>query len=403
MAKKLGEILLEKGVIGPRELKKALDAQLIFGGKLGTNLIEFGFVDEAVLTSALEEQKSTEVASPKLFETIPHNVIRMIPKSLVKRHFIIPLSADDKTITVAVSDPNDLVVLDEITFVTGRQVRALISPEARLLEAMESYYGLARPSRYVTLSDEIQKQMHGELSSIAETSGQAPAPAERWAVEMGRQDTPESELILNAVEAAHEEGASEDQRRAVQETLGQLQQQQAAARDAHAQAAREEPPLSLDEAGERLSRIEIRDEIGDVLLDYGAPRFDRTAVFILQKARTLGWNACGENASHERMRGLLIPKDQPSIFDSLTSGSKYFLGEVEDIPGNELLLQALGGGKPEVAFLMPISFQDRLIAAFYADGSMEKLRQLDVQAQRALAKKAGLAMEMLLIRNRILQ
>jgi len=76
---------------------------------------------------------------------------------------------------------------------------------------------------------------------------------------------------------------------------------------------------------------------------------------------------------------------------------------VEDLPGNEILVQGLGGTRPEVAFLIPVPFQDRNIAALYGDSSAEEMASLDVRTLRALARKAGLAMEMLLLRHRILQ
>jgi hypothetical protein len=399
LTKKLGEILLERGVITPTQLKKALDAQLIFGGRVGTNLLELGYLDEESLAQALEQQQSAEVAGPGSFRSIPAHVIRSLPLSLVKRHKVVPLAVEEHSIRVALSDPNDLVILDEIAFVTGKQVKALVAPEARLLEAMESYYGISRPTRFVTLSDEVRRQMAAPPGD--EDSGDV-HPARPHAVEIGRPVTPESEMVVGAVETAHEEEKPVEEREAAAHTLEVLREERAREERAHAEALRTQPPPGMEEASERLALIETRDEIGDILLDFAAPRFRRVGLFILQKGRTLGWNGRGEGIEHDRVRAVQIPRDLPSVFDALGGGSGYYLGEVEDLPGNELLVQAMGGEQPEVAFVIPVPFQDRHIAALYGDCSAARMGSLDVRNLRTLVRKAGLAMEMLLLKHRIL-
>jgi hypothetical protein len=399
VAKKLGEILLERGVITPTQLKKALDAQLIFGGRVGTNLLELGYVDEESLAKALEQQQSAEIAGPGSFRTIPAHVIRALPVSIVKRHQVVPLAVEEHSIQVALSDPNDLVILDEIAFVTGKQVKALLAPEARLLEAMETYYGLSRPTRFVTLSDEVRRQMSAPPED--ECSGDI-LPAKPHAVDIGRPVTPESEMVVGAVETAYEEERTAEEREAAAHTLEVLLEVRAEEERARAEALRTKPPPSMQEASENLARIETRDEIGDVLLDFASPRFRRVGLFILQKGRTLGWNARGDGIERDRVRAVQIPRDLPSVFDALGGGSGYYLGEIEDLPGNELLVQAMGGEQPEVAFVIPVPFQDRHIAALYGDCSAARMGSLDVRNLRTLARKAGLAMEMLLLKHRIL-
>jgi len=400
VAKKLGEILVERGVVGPGELKKALDAQLIFGGRLGTNLIELGYVDEESLASALREQQAAEVAGPERFRNVPARVIRSVPLSLVKKHLVVPLEIEDKDLTVAMSDPNDLVVLDEISFVTGMRVKALLSPEARLLDAMETYYGIPRPQRFVTLSEEIRRQMELVPEEAALESPPEDLP---HAVDIGRPDSPEAELVIGAVEAAYQEERPERERLAAAGALETLRREREQEERLRLEAEREAPALTLEEAGEALARIETRDDIGDVLLGCAAPRFRRTALFILQKARTLGWNGRGEGIEMDRLRSIMVPRDLPSVFDALGGGSGYYLGKVEDLPGNEILVQGLGGTRPETAFVIPVPFRDRHIAALYGDCSAEEMASLDVRALRTLVRKAGLAMEMLLLKHRILQ
>lgn len=396
MAKrKLGEILLERGLIEPAQLKKALDAQLIFGGKLGTNLIELGYVDEPTIAAALDEQMSSGIAGQDLFGSIPSSVIRMLPKKLVERHRVVPLSVTDKELTVAMPNPSDLVLLDEIGFVSGMRVKPLVAPEARLLDAMETYYGIPRPVRFVTLSEEMAREDSGE--------SQEEAPQGPWAVDIGRPETPEAAEALEVVEAAHAEDRPAEEREAARQTLDELQEQARRAGEARGEARLEVLRMDLDAASEAMAQVETRDEIGDILADFAAPRFERAALFILQKSRVLGWKARGASVSADRLRAVVVPRDLPSVFDALSAGTGYYLGEMEDLPGNELILEGLGGGRPEVAFVLPVPFQDRDVAALYGDGTVDRLRNLDVRSFRTVVAKAGMAMEMLLLRHRILQ
>jgi hypothetical protein len=106
---------------------------------------------------------------------------------------------------------------------------------------------------------------------------------------------------------------------------------------------------------------------------------------------------------HEKVRRTVVPQGLPSVFDDLRGGASYYLGEMEERPGNEMLLQGLGGAQPEAVLLVPVPFQDRIIAVLYGDAPARDLMKVDVRALRTLTRKAGLAMELLLLKHRIQQ
>src|SRR5258708_12390307 len=93
MGKKLriGEMLLEAGILTRQQLEEALNAQLIYGGKLGTNLVEHGFFTEEFLTSFLSKQCHVPPVDPKDLEDIPPQVIEMVPRHLPHPHQATPL------------------------------------------------------------------------------------------------------------------------------------------------------------------------------------------------------------------------------------------------------------------------------------------------------------------------
>src|SRR5690349_18115136 len=109
MTRKLGEILVEGQRLSPADLKKALDAQMIFGGRLGTNLRDLVLLDEETLSTALGEQRRFPIATPRMLEAASSDAVRAISAKVAARHRVVPFEIDDKRIKVAMMDPTDLI------------------------------------------------------------------------------------------------------------------------------------------------------------------------------------------------------------------------------------------------------------------------------------------------------
>lgn len=155
---KLGEVLLAEGVIEPHHLKEALDAQLIYGGHLGTCLIELGYLQEELLGKALAWTFGVAYAPHPMFLDVPRYVIGAVPQKLVEKHSAIPFRLKDKVLDVAMIDPRNLQAIDEIRFASGYAVQTWIAPEVRIFQAMERYYDVPRRIRYVTLCRQLEKE-----------------------------------------------------------------------------------------------------------------------------------------------------------------------------------------------------------------------------------------------------
>jgi hypothetical protein len=153
---KLGEILIRKGLIEQAQLKEALDAQLIFGGHLGTCLMELGYVTEQNLATVLGEAHEVGVAPAGWYENIP-KFVTSVDDRLAERHLAIPFRLQDRQIDVAMVNPKDLMARDELSFASGYKIRSLVAPEARVFQALERYYDIPRRLRYVTLCKQIDR------------------------------------------------------------------------------------------------------------------------------------------------------------------------------------------------------------------------------------------------------
>ena len=104
MTTKLGKFLVGRGNITEDQLEKAFRAQLVFGGRLGTNLVELGYITEKVLGEALAEILKVPYATFEHLQEIPASVIHLIPKGLSARYRVVPILREEKTLHLAMID-----------------------------------------------------------------------------------------------------------------------------------------------------------------------------------------------------------------------------------------------------------------------------------------------------------
>ena len=122
--RRLGELLIDAGVIGEDQLAHAL-ASSPPGERIGQTLLRLGMVDELEVAHALASQLGLEFVD--LTGTTPHPLaVDRVPSRLAERHQLVPLSFDDGLLTIAMADPADVVALDDIRVVSGvRGIRRL--------------------------------------------------------------------------------------------------------------------------------------------------------------------------------------------------------------------------------------------------------------------------------------
>jgi hypothetical protein len=152
MAMRLGQVLIQNGIIDDAQLKAALDAQLIYGGHLGTCLVELGFVEVDLLAGVLSKQFSVDAADRERILKIDPLVIGSLPAALVVKHEVIPFDLKQRVLHVAMVDPKNLLALDELSFASGYRVEAWVAPEILIHRAMEHYYKVPRKLRHISVS-----------------------------------------------------------------------------------------------------------------------------------------------------------------------------------------------------------------------------------------------------------
>ncbi len=161
----LGQLLLWNNIITQEQLDEALEEQKKTNRKLGSILVEKGFVDESTLNEFLSKQYGVE-AIDVLSRSIPKNVIEKIPSQIAKKYTLIPIDVKENKIDVAISDPTNIFALDDVRFITGMSVVPYLSNESSILKAIDKYYGTSK--ELDTIMDSIS-EVNDTLDVITDT------------------------------------------------------------------------------------------------------------------------------------------------------------------------------------------------------------------------------------------
>jgi type IV pilus assembly protein PilB len=140
---RLGELLVQAGVINEEQLKKALGAQKRTGKRLGEVLVQEGIVTQAQLGAVLENQLGIRQID-LLTAAIDSEAVRRIPENLARRHMVVPIQVADGHLMLAMRDPLDRVAIQDVRLISGLPVTPLLAGEREILRVIEQFFGQQR-------------------------------------------------------------------------------------------------------------------------------------------------------------------------------------------------------------------------------------------------------------------
>lgn len=153
----IGTLLVEKGLITQEQLEEGLEERERTGNILGHILVEFGFVSEEDILQVLADHLGMGTISLKNMD-IPTEVIKRIGPTTARAYGVVPVEADDGSITVALSDPLNISILDDLRFILDTPVKGVVAPKEEIDEALQRCYGGAGES-VQDLLKEIQDEI----------------------------------------------------------------------------------------------------------------------------------------------------------------------------------------------------------------------------------------------------
>lgn len=155
MAERLGELLVRENLISLAQLREAQDEQRKAGDRLSYTLTKLGFVDQNQLTTFMSDHYGVPAINLDEFE-IDEDVLKLIPRELAVKHTLLPINRATNTLIIAMSDPSNLIAIDDVKFSTGYNVEPVVAGEAALREAIDRYYD--ESVRYEDILDDMMEE-----------------------------------------------------------------------------------------------------------------------------------------------------------------------------------------------------------------------------------------------------
>lgn len=356
MAITLLDMLLNAGIINRDQLEQALSNRVIYGGKIGSSLIELGYVSEVDLARFLSSKLGVPYVDPDQLLSIPPETISLLSRELALKYGVIPLSLDKKRLNLVMADPADLKAIDEIGFITGYIIRPFVTPEVRLVQALSIYYQTDIDFRFRKIIEEVDAHKHDEALHTA-----ALLPP---TLRVDEEELEEAEIVAGSE---------------LSERISRF---------------------APDKVSIGLAKAENRDEIADLVIGCLGEKLHKAALFLIRDDAAIGWKGVCRQEPIQGLAQLRISLAGHSALKTVADGAGLYLGPLPDSDANNVLLQALGGERPKAVLLMPLLISGRIVNVLYAEGD-ERLVEMVPEVQKLLLK-AALAFEVLIHREKIL-
>lgn len=136
---RLGELLLRDQLISPEQLQKAQEESRKSGERLGNTLVRVGAIQEEDLTQFLSRQYGVPAINLSEFDVEP-DVLALVPRDVAVRHRVIPVNRAGSSLIVAMSDPSNILAIDDLKFVTGYNIEVVVASEVAITEAIQKYF-----------------------------------------------------------------------------------------------------------------------------------------------------------------------------------------------------------------------------------------------------------------------
>jgi hypothetical protein len=149
--KKLGALVVEAGLASPLQIDHALQSQHVFGGSLGTNLVEMGIIDAESLAAFLAKQYGVLEATSQELNEISPEIVKQIPKAAAEKLCILPLRKQMDDLVVAMMDPSDDRMIKKIEENLGVSIICKVASELEIRKGLKNYYHIPMTPRFLHL------------------------------------------------------------------------------------------------------------------------------------------------------------------------------------------------------------------------------------------------------------
>jgi hypothetical protein len=381
MSIKLGELLISEGVITQDQLNEALKCHIIFGIKLGSSLIELGFIQEDVLVNLLSKKLGVAAASHIELLDVPADVISRLSPAVAEKFRVIPVRLDHKRLYVAMSDPTDYKVQEELSFITGNIIVPLIAPEVQILQSLEKYYAVTRDHRYVCVSTELNRRKDRQLQEEGFVTDES-----KYSIRADIDTNgPFSELLNLSIPKdlqPIDKDKYSDNRQLTQKEVLEL--------------------YTIDQLSLDFSRARNRDDVANIFIKYLGQGFTKGALLTIRGNGAVGWRAVDNEVQIQNFESVVLEISKSSELSEILIGKHYFLGPLAASPPNLPIIRALKLGASDTVLSLPVMMNSRVVAMIVVSSDVISLQQRLGDLQK-LVYKASLTFQIMVLKNKLLQ
>ncbi|MCC6334229.1 MAG: general secretion pathway protein GspE [Myxococcales bacterium] len=367
---RLGELLIQEKLVTPEQIEEALETQVVHGGRLGTNLVELGFLQENDLARVLGRQHNLPYAAG---EMVPDpQALGLVDRQFYDDQDVLPMRVDATRLTVAVLHPNQVKPLEMLGFKAGKRVVSVVIPEFRMNQLLRRYTKAFRPMRPIDMNTLRPSKRRGD---------DQPRPSS--GDELINEDD-FAKIYASAVAGGSEEGeilegvVVEDEAPVVAGAVLEGEPLPSPASSAPSAPESEPGALSFPEAQKLLQTSAGREDIARTVLRFARSKFKRALLLNVRGDLVTGWTGLGEGVSKRAVQHIGVSLREANTLKLVRDLRSHFVGPMKRTPGMAVFYKLLGGGYPTTAVLLPLLVRGKPVHLLYLDQGPDQLTPPDV-------------------------
>jgi hypothetical protein len=378
MTLKLGELLLREKLITLDQLDDALTKHAMYGIKLGSSLVEMGYVEEDRLSQLLSEKLGVQrVGSREVLEA-EQEAVTKLTKEQAARYRVIPFRLERNNLSIAMSDPTNIITIQEIEFITGSSIKTYIAPDILISRALSKLYHLSSSRiSYQQVSPRVKK-----------SQTRHPPPTVTFPM-----TSASGELITVTVPAEFEGFGN----------LPDLPEETGAAAPSTQRPVLDGNPerCTIGQLSVCLAAADSREDVANAIIRYLGREFPYCAIFEVHGKTATGWKGMSLGTYLHEFNRLTIPLTKPSVLQSVVQSGNYVLETLQENTHNRKILSQMKISQPKELLVMPVIVSHEVVSVVVVSVDKETFKWRMTELGK-LARMMALAFEKIAINNKLL-
>jgi hypothetical protein len=402
----LSSLVVKREVATMRQVEEALARQVIYGGDLVTNLLEVARIDEDALTQLIAESMHLPPAPSGELPLLPENA-RHLPSGTAVAQGAVPLALEGEVLVLAVAERLSPDVEERLMFAAGLAIEQRASTAVRVHEAIARLYGVPLERRMQRL---VARLGGGSLPDAAvptpplgSVTPGAPEPSMLTSRKApsdfaGSHNAPVSRASAGAPVSL--ESPPPPTLIAAQRRAGLLKRDMREM-PSMARTVRRRGPIILETAKREAHEASDKDALLDLFFDFSRQFFDYSALFLMHGDIAEGRDAFGGGASRDRVVGIGVPLDLPSLMSRARDERAPVVSKAPIDGLDRVLLADLQRPLDAEMAVVPLIVRTRAVAMLLGDCGDAGIEHSGIAAITALAAVVGQGLERIIMRRKL--